>query len=197
MYSEHDIRRAIMGECIRMTQILQEFGAALEQPPPPQIALPFYSACVEYLRASLERLHMQDQRIIDLLTPLVPADAAEDQKILGQFQTGLDASQKAVGDLLAALETYRQSEGSHQQAFENQARAFLDVFINILGARRHTSSHLEETHFTRDDWADVAMLSDAASEYERQCFDAVKQSAPPGADPDSFRAGPRPANPND
>lgn len=192
MNSVETLRKSIMTERIRMSQVRKAFGAGLDCPPDPSVALSFYPACCEYLQAALKRLHMQDQRIIELLTPLVPEHAVQDRQILDQFQAGLDASRVALDRLMQAVQAYRASNGTEQAVFEDEARAFLEVFINILGARRHTSSHLEEQHFDRDDWASVAHMSEAAQELEQQLFMAVKRVAPEGADPDLFRAGPPP-----
>lgn len=193
MNSMTDIRKSIMTERIRMSQVRQAFGAGLDSSLTPPNALRFYPPCCEYLQAALDRLHSQDQRIIELLEPRVPHDAAQDRQILGEFQGGLDASRTALDRLMQALEAYRASNGAAQAAFEDEARAFLEVFINVLGARRHTSSHLEEEHFDRDDWSAVADISVAATQREQQLFAAVKAAAPANADPDLFRAGPPPS----
>ena len=192
MKSVESIRKSIMTERIRMSQVRKAFGAGLDKPPNPSQAQHFYPACCEYLESALVRLHDQDQRIIELLTPLIPDTAPEDQEILTQFQSSLDASRVALERLMAALADYRASDGSGQDSFEKEARAFLEVFFNILGARRHTSSHLEEQHFSRDAWAYVADASETSKQREQQLFAAVKAAAPEGADPDLFTAGPPP-----
>ncbi|MEE8308696.1 MAG: hypothetical protein V3R81_15630 [Gammaproteobacteria bacterium] len=192
MSSIEAIRKSIMTERIRMSQVRKAFGAGLDGSPAPAAALAFYPPCCEYLQAALGRLHTQDQRIIELLTPLVPQDATQDLEILKQFQTGLDASQVALDRLMQVLAEYRASKDTAQLAFEDEARAFLEVFINVLGARRHTSSHLEDEHFDVSDWASVADINDDAKQLEQQLFAAVKAAAPEGADPDLFRAGPPP-----
>jgi hypothetical protein len=192
MHSIEAIRKSIMTERIRMSQVRKAFGAGLDGTPPAPIALAFYPPCCKYLQAALGRLHTQDQRIIVLLTPLVPQDATQDLEILNQFQTSLDASQVALDQLMQALADYRASKGTAQLAFEDEARAFLEVFIHVLGARRHTSSHLEDEHFDLSDWASLADINDDAKQLEQQLFAAVKTAAPEGADPDLFRAGPPP-----
>jgi len=194
MQTIEQLRNSIMTERIRMSQVRKAFGAGLEHPPEGPSALAFYTACCEYLQAALERLQAQDQRIIEILAPLVPAEAVEDRKILGQFQAGLDAIRVALDRLMHSLAAYQQSNGQDQESFQHEAHGFLDVFINVLAARRHTSSHLEEQHFDRDDWVAVAFASDVAKQREIDLFNAVKQSAPAQADPDLFRAGPPPAN---
>jgi hypothetical protein len=194
MQSTEQLQESIGTERMRMSQVRKAFGAGLQHPPQAPSALGFYTACCEYLQAALERLHAQDQRIIEILSPLVPTEATEDRKILGQFQAGLDAIRVALDRLMDSLATYQKSNGQGQCSFEAEAHKFLDVFINVLAARRHTSSHLEEQHFDRDDWASVAFASDVAKQREIDRFNAVKQFAPAEADPDLFRAGPPPTN---
>ncbi len=191
MQTIEQLRKSVMTERIRMSQVRKAFGAGLENPAVAgSPAMAFYASCLEYLNAALTRLHAQDQKIIAILSPLVPEDATDDRSILSEFQVGLDAIEVALNRLMQSLARYQQSEGKEQTFFEQEAHAFLDVFINVLAKRRHTSSHLEENHFDQNHWLAVAHVSDEAKQREQEMFAAVKQSAPPGADPDQFRAGP-------
>lgn len=186
-------RNHIMRERVRMSQVRQSLGKGLDgaiaQASEPH---EFYAACSRYLHAALERLHSQDQRIIDLLDPVVDKNDEPNRQILASFDRGLSRSRVALDRLMLALENYQLTGPDGQRQFEAEARAFLDVFINVLAARRHSSSHLEEQHFTEQDWTFVADLSSEADEREETLFNQVKRFAPAGADPDEFRAGPPP-----
>ncbi len=186
-------RKAIMAERIRMSQVRQSFGKCLDG----AIAeandpLQCYAAASQYLNAALERLHTQDQRIIDLLDPLVDTNDAPNRQILASFDRGLSQSRVALDRLMLALENYQLEGAAGQGQFEAEARAFLQVFIEVLAARRHSSSHLEEQHFTEQDWVFVADCSAEAEQREKTLFSRVKETAPASADPDSFRVGPPP-----
>ena len=191
MQPSEELRKSIRTERMRMAQVRKAFGAVLDQSPQdlPQ-TMDFYTACCNYLESALGRLQAQDQKIIELLTPLVPEDAHGDREILTQFQDGLDAIKVALHRLTEGLARYRQTAGQGQAAFEQEARAFLDVFINVLAARRHTSSHLEDQHFDAADWEAVAFASDGAKRREAELYSAVQRSAPEGVDPDRFQVGP-------
>ena len=148
------------------------------------------------MHAALERLHAQDQRIIDLLDPLVPKTDEANRQILASFDRGLSRSRVALDRLMLALENYQLAGPDGQGQFEEEARAFLEVFINVLAARRHTSSHLEEQHFSHQDWVFVADSTEQSRQRERELFQQVKQTAPSNADPDSFTSGPPPSAAN-
>ena len=80
-----------------------------------------------------------------------------------------------------------------QPAFEAAARRFMDVFLNILAARRHSSQHLEEQHFNLTDWEEVAGVTTDSQAAERALFQTVCAVAPPGLSPEDFQVGPPPA----
>jgi len=187
-------RRQIMTERMRMAQVRKAFGAALKNQAYENGDLKtFYVACTRYLEMALNRLHAQDQRIVDMLRARVAADDEASQKLLTDFDSSLRASRKALGDLLQALEQYEHKARTSTQDYETAAHRFMDVFLNILAARRHSSQHLEETHFDVSDWETVAGVTPRSLARERELFSQTCQTAPPDLNPESFQTGPPPA----
>jgi hypothetical protein len=184
-------RRQIMSERMRMAQVRKPFGLALDaaRQDDPRA---FYVACARYLEHALNRLHAQDQRIIDKLTARVDADDQDSRSLLADFDASLAASRSALKELLQALADFEQTQ-IDQPAFEAAARRFMDVFLNILAARRHSSQHLEEQHFNLTDWEEVAGVTTDSQAAERALFQTVCAVAPPGLSPEDFQVGPPPA----
>jgi hypothetical protein len=184
-------RRQIMSERMRMAQVRKPFGLALDaaRQDDPRA---FYVACARYLEHALNRLHAQDQRIIDKLTARVDADDQDSRSLLADFDASLAASRSALKELLQALADFEQTQ-IDQPAFEAATRRFMDVFLNILAARRHSSQHLEEQHFNLTDWEEVAGVTTDSQAAERALFQTVCAVAPPGLSPEDFQVGPPPA----
>ena len=184
-------RRQIMRERMRMAQVRKAFGQALAAGRKDDLRT-FYIACTRYLENALNRLHAQDQRIIEKLTPRIAADDGASQELLSGFQASLEASSEALDELLMALEDLER-ERSSQETFKQASLRFMDVFLNILAVRRHSSQHLEEEHFTLTDWEEVADVTEATLANEQQLFQKACATAPEGLSPEIFQVGPPPA----
>ncbi len=184
-------RRQIMTERMRMAQVRKPFGLALDAERQDDLRA-FYVACARYLEHALNRLHAQDQRIIDKLTARVDANDQDSRSLLADFDASLAASRSALEKLLQALADFEQAQ-IDQPAFEAAARSFMDVFLNILAARRHSSQHLEEEHFNLKDWEETAGVTADSQAAERALFQTVCAVAPPGLSPEDFQVGPPPA----
>ncbi len=187
-------RRQVMTERMRMAQVRKAFGQALEAGDDQGSDLkPFYIACTRYLEMALNRLHAQDQRIIDKLSARVAADDHDAHQLLSGFDQSLRSSRAALSELLQALTRYEGDAASSQRDYEHAALRFMDVFLNILAARRHSSQHLEEEHFDLADWKEVAGVTQTSLATERELFQRACQTAPPELSPERFQLGPPPA----
>ena len=71
------------------------------------------------------------------------------------------------------------NQGAPERAnFEDEARRFLDVFLNVLAASRHSTLAEEEAKFAAADWDYVADDTAAAATEETRLFNKVEQAAP-------------------
>ena len=87
-----------MKERINMSKVRKSLGACLDASLLSDgQAEPYYRAAVHYLQSALERLHSQDQRIIDLLDPVVPKSDEADRQILASFDRGLSPQPSRPG----------------------------------------------------------------------------------------------------
>ena len=57
-------------ERMRLSQVRKALDAGMKQQAESgDVSIEFFSACVDYIKTSMDRLHAQDQRIHDFLAP--------------------------------------------------------------------------------------------------------------------------------
>jgi hypothetical protein len=174
----------------RLGQVRKSFAAVIEQTnagaSPP---LEFMCACVDYIRASLDRLHAQDQRIHDLLAPHA-GTAPDGPAVLANLNHRLAASRDALDELTRGAEKFRASGGKDWGSFGATIARFMDVYLNTLLKGHHSTMSMQEKVMGLDEWNHVAGVSNQALVVEAGLFALVKRLAPAGADPDSMAGGP-------
>ena len=165
-----------MSKVRRVLGLALEGGAAADDP------VPLYLACSDYLEYSLGRLHAQDHRLWERLDPHAgPDDAAFRQK-LDHLKARLAASEQALTSLVQARDALRAGGAGRREAFEHKAHAFLDVFLNVLAASRHSTLAEEEARFASSDWDYVADNTTDAVTRELRLFEQVEIAAPGAMD---------------
>ena len=173
-----DSHQRVREERMRMSRVRRALGAALDGDAAAENPVPLYLACSDYLKHSLDRLHAQDHRLWERLDPHAgPADAVFREK-LDNLKARLSASEHALDGLVAARDSLRSRGASQRAAFEDEARRFLDVFLNILSASRHSTLAEEEEKFADADWDYVADNTDEAAAEEFRLFQEVEKAAP-------------------
>ena len=171
----------------RLAQVRKSFAAGADtlakgQPVP----LEFLGTCVDYIQASMNRLHAQDQRIHDILRPHVAADDASGGQILSHLSTRLTRSREALDKLVAARDAYRTAPQTGADAFKVAVDYFMDVYLNVLLSGQHSTLDMQNKVFTDATWNDVAGVTQESNVIEASLFSAVKRLAPSGMDPESF-----------
>lgn len=162
----------------RMSMVRRTLGAALEGEAAADNPVPVYLACSDYLKHALDRLHAQDHRLWERLDPHAGPEDAVFRDKLDKLKFRLSASEQALAGLVIARDALRARGPSEQVGFEDEARRFLDVFLNILSASRHSTLAEEEAEFADSDWDYVAgNTADAAAE-EVRLFGEVERAAP-------------------
>ncbi len=173
-----DSRLRVREERMRMSKVRRVLGLALEGKAPVEDPIPLYLACADYLQHSLDRLHAQDHRLWERLDPHAgPNDGALRQK-LTRLETRLTASERALADLAQARDALRARGAAHRDAFEDEAREFLGVFLGVLAASRHSTLAEEEEKFASADWDYVADHTAEAAKRELHLFGQVDSAAP-------------------
>ncbi|MCC7328946.1 MAG: hypothetical protein IT484_02175 [Gammaproteobacteria bacterium] len=150
---------------------------------------PFYLACADYLVHGQQRLIDQDRRLVDILAPRVPAAQAEDHRAMQALRERLDIGAKSLGEFQQATGRYRQAGQSGRADFEAAAIRFIDVLVNVLGARSHSLRHLTSTLLTDADWQRIVATTEEFIDAEAAAFAAIGRLAPPGLAPEQMAAG--------
>ena len=173
-----DSHQRVREERMRMSKVRRVLGLALEGKAPVEDPVPLYLACADYLQHSLDRLHAQDHRLWERLDPHAGPDDVEFREKLDQLKARLGASEQALAGLVEAREALRAGGAAQRGAFEDEARAFLDVFLNVLAASRHSTLAEEEEKFAGADWDYVADNTAEAAARELRLFGQVEHAAP-------------------
>ena len=173
-----DSHQRVREERMRMSKVRRVLGVALDGEAAVADPVPLYLACTDYLKHSLDRLHAQDHRLWERLDPHAGPDDAEFREKLDHLKARLAASEQALAGLVRARDALRADGPSRRAAFEEEARAFLDVFLNVLAASRHSTLAEEEEKFAGSDWDYVADNTAEAAARELQLFEQVENAAP-------------------
>ena len=178
----------------RLGQVRKSFGAVVEQTnagsAPP---LEFLCACVDYIKAAMDRLHAQDQRIHDFLLPYA-STSPDGPAVLASLDHRLSASRVALDELTRGAEKFRAGNGRDWGTFGATIAGFMDVYLNTLLKGHHSTTSMQDKAMGLDEWNAAAAVSNMALQVEAAQFALVKRLAPSGADPDSLPGG-RPGGP--
>lgn len=176
----------------RKLQVREAFARGLEQfRGDAGDPLPFYQACAAYLVTGQQRLIEQDLRLADLLGPRVPAAQTADHDAIAALRERLALAQRSLDEFAEATEALRRRGLGARSPFEAAAARFLDVLVNVLGARSHSLRHLTTTLFSENDWAEIVGLTPEVLTAEAAMFAAVQAAAPAGLDPALMSMEPR------
>jgi hypothetical protein len=177
-------------ERMRLSQIRKSFDAGVKQREESKdVPVTFFVACVDYIKASMDRLHDQDQRIHDFLIPHV-TNGDEHADILENLNMRLARSRDALEDLVKASAVYESSSDDGWAAFKTAVSAFMEVYFKILLSAQHSTLTLQEEVFDESTWDKVAGVTPDSLATEEKLYSKVKGLAPAGADPASFIGGP-------
>lgn len=189
--SEHyEARVQTSRERRRLSQVRKCFDAGLKQKDDgANIPLEFFSASVAYIKASMDRLHAQDQRIHDFLKPHVTA-GEEQSDVLENLDMRLAKSRDALDALVAASAAYANAGDEGWNTFKAAVNDFMEVYFKILLSSHHSTMTLQEEVFDEGIWDQVAGVTPDSLALEEKLYIAVQGLAPADADPASFVGGP-------
>ena len=181
-----DFQEHVSKERTHLSQVRRAFTTGLEIEAVDPGLVNFYVVCCEYLEYSLNRLIAQDNILHDLLIPHIEATNQEYLDKLTKLEKGLQAMENAIEKLSTAKNNLIKAGLYETQIFKEEARAFLDVFLNMLAINRHSTIDLESKVFTPKDWEKLAGVTEESIQMEEKLFLNAKLSAPEGCDPESF-----------
>ena len=188
----YEARMQTSRERRRLAQVRKAFDAGLKlKADGARIDPAFFAACVAYIKASMDRLHAQDQRIHDFL--LLHVTAGDDHVItLENLDLRLAKSRDALEALVKAAEAYEAAGEAGWADFKTAVAQFMEVYMNILLSSHHSTLSLQDQVFDESTWDQVAGVTPASLALEEELYTRVQRLAPEGADPVSF-VGTRPA----
>ena len=181
-----DFQAHVSKERTHLSQVRRAFTTGLEIEAVDPGLVNFYVVCCGYLEYSLNRLIAQDNILHDLLIPHIEATNQEYLDKLTKLEKGLQAMENAIEKLTTAKNNLIKAGLYETQIFKEEARAFLDVFLNMLAINRHSTIDLESKVFTPKDWEKLAGVTEESIQMEEKLFLNAKLSAPEGCDPESF-----------
>lgn len=174
----------------RLSQVRKCFDAGLKQKDDgADLPVDFFDACVAYIKASMDRLHAQDQRIHDFLEPHVP-EGDEHADTLENLNMRLARSRDALEALVNAMVTYKQIGDDGWEEFKAAVDTFMEVYFKILLSGQHSTLTLQEEVFDEGIWDQVAGVTPESLATEKELYARVQELAPADADPASFVGGP-------
>jgi hypothetical protein len=189
--SEAQSKIVMQRERMRLGQVRKSFAAGLDQhAKSSDVSMEFFATCVDYIKASMDRLHDQDQRIHDILKPHVTANDSEGKAILANLDMRLTKSRDALAKLVVARDAYRAKGAIGWADFKANVDMFMDVYFNVLLKGQHSTIEMQRKVFTDSTWDDVAGVTQDSQQIEATEFAMVQRYAPVGADPAGFKAGP-------
>lgn len=184
-------RAEIARERRRQVQVRKAFAAGLDDAAAWNGREPadFYLACAGYLVFILDRLHVQDQRIHDLLADRIPATDREAHERLAELDRRQRRSRELLAEFHRAAQQLKIAGRSGVAAFLAEAREFMRSFGSLLQPRRNPFSDYTDALFSEADWEEIAGVTPASLAEEARLFAAVRAAAPTGADPAQLEAG--------
>ena len=186
----YESRKQTSRERMRLSQVRKSFEAGVKQKAESaDVPADFFDACVAYIKASMDRLHAQDQRIHDFLLPHVK-DGDEHGDVLENLNMRLARSRDALENLVKAAAVFKQQGDSGWNEFRSAVADFMDVYFNILLSGQHSTLTLQEEVFDEATWDKVAGVTPESLAAEDDLYSRVQALAPEGADPASCAGGP-------
>lgn len=185
---------ALRRERQRKLQVRESFSRGLdyfrshEEDP-----LEFYLACADYLVTGQRRLVDQDRRLVDLIAPRVPLAQRDDHEAITALRGRLELADRTLEAFEAATAELRRRGTSGRGSFEAAALKFIDILVNVLGARSHSLRHLTTTLLTEDDWRQIVCATEEFADWEAEAFERTGRLAPAGLAPQMMPTEPRAA----
>ncbi len=169
----------------RKLQVRESFSRALDYfRANPGDPMDFYLACAGYLAAGQRRLIDQDRRLVEILASRVPVTQEADHQSMEALRGRLALADRSLADFETALSSLRRGGADARAGFEVAADRFLDVLVNVLGARSHSLRHLTSTLLNEEDWRRIVDITPGFLDEEAAAFAAIGRLAPPGLAPE-------------
>ena len=163
----------VAGERTRLREVRMALTAATDQKAGGDISwAPFYLAIVEYFEASLERLHVQDIRLGELLHKRADMNDPVIIDGLSVLEVRLAGLTERQTKLLAARDDLQAGVAGALEKFEEVAGEFAGYIVANMGHHPGTAEPAAKL-FTTEDWEYMTLASEESRQREVELHDKV------------------------
>ena len=178
----NELREKIANERRRLRGVRQALTEAVEDPSDKSDEYrAFYVAIGNYMEAAMERLHVQDVKMGDMIRDKSgDLDPKRVEQALSELDERLTGNQAYLNRFLAARDDLSQQGAPALKPFEEAARDYTRYIVANMGHHGATTELAQEL-FSPDDWIFMAGVTEEDTQREEQLHRAVRESAPANA----------------
>ncbi len=163
----------VAGERTRLREVRMALTAATDQKSGGDLSwAPFYLAIVDYFEASLERLHVQDIRLGELLRKRADTEDPVIIDGLRELDSRLAGLNERQEKLLAARDDLQAGVDGALEKFETVAGEFAAYIVANMGHHPGTAEPAAKL-FSTEDWEYMTLASEEARQHEIELHDKV------------------------
>lgn len=162
----------------RLRNVRQNMLAAIEQKSQGNEAyVPFYIAAANYIDATMQRVHIQDVKMDDMIREKVETMDADVEQALAELDDRLTGAKEHLIPFLAARDALIESGREALELFEKEGKEYSDFIVSNMGHHPPTAD-LGAKLFSAEDWEYMAGITDEDVERETALFDSVQETLP-------------------
>jgi len=162
----------------RLRSVRQNMIAAIEQKARgDETYVPFYIAAADYIDATMQRVHIQDVKMEDMIREKIETMDAGVEKALAELQARLIGAKEHLKPFLAARDALMEKGCEALEGFEKEGQEYSDFIVANMGHHGPTAD-LGAKLFSGEDWEYMAGITDAEVEREAALFARVQETIP-------------------
>lgn len=162
----------------RLRLVRQNMIAAIEQKARgDETYVPFYIAAADYIDATMQRVHIQDVKMEDMIREKIETMDAGVEKALAELQARLIGAKEHLKPFLAARDALMEKGCEALEGFEKEGQEYSEFIVANMGHHAPTAD-LGARLFSGEDWEYMAGITDAEVEREAALFARVQETIP-------------------
>lgn len=162
----------------RLKSVRMNMLAAIEQKSSGDKAyVPFYIAAANYIDATMQRVHVQDVKMDEMIRDKVETMDASVEKALAELAARLDGAKEHLKPFLGARDALKDKGGEALDLFETEGKKYSDFIVANMGHHPPTAD-LGAKLFSVEDWEYMAGITDEDVDRETALFNRVQETTP-------------------
>lgn len=162
----------------RLRSVRQNMIAAIEQKARgDETYVPFYIAAADYIDATMQRVHIQDVKMEDMIREKIETMDAGVEKALAELQARLIGAKEHLKPFLAARDALMEKGCEALEGFEKEGQEYSEFIVANMGHHGPTAD-LGARLFSGEDWEYMAGITDTDVEREAALFARVQETIP-------------------